>query len=314
MISYRYWTRELGSAPDIVGRTLRLRGHPYTIVGVTPRGFTGMTPILSPDLWVPMAAALEVEPLGMHDVVPSPTGTTRLDRRGDRWMFMKGRLKPGATIDQAAANLDVIMARLAATNPATNANRRIAVKPTSDVHFHPAFDPQILPAAAGLMVVVGLVLLIACANVASMLLSRASGRQKEIGIRLAIGASRWRLVRQLVTESLVMSALGAAAGVVLAWWITRIVGSLSLPIPFPLAFDLRIDTRALLFTLRRDARGGAARRPDSGGEGVAVERHRRSARREDRVARRRPGRGRSATSSSPARWRSPPRCSSSRRC
>jgi len=248
MISYRYWTRELGGTPDVVGRTLRLRGHPYTIVGVTPSGFSGMTSILSPDLWVPMTAALEVEPIGMHDVVPSPTGTTRLDRRGDRWIFMKGRLKPGATIGQAAANLDVVMARLEAANPATNTNRRIAVKPTSEVHFHPAFDPQILPAAAGLMVVVGLVLLVACANVASMLLSRASGRQKEIGIRLAIGASRGRLVRQLVTESLVMSAIGAAAGVILAWWITGIVASLSLPSPFPLAFDLRIDMRALLFT------------------------------------------------------------------
>ncbi len=248
MVSYRYWTRELGGGPDVVGRTLRLRGHPYTIVGVTPRGFGGMTSILSPDLWVPMTAALEVDPLGLHDVVPSPTGTTRLDRRGDRWMFMKGRLKPGATVEQASANLDLVMSRLEATYPATNKNRRIAVRPTSAVHFHPAFDPQILPAAAGLMIVVGLVLVIACANVASMLLSRASGRQKEIGIRLAIGATRGRLVRQLVTESLVMSVIGAAAGIVLAWWIIRIVGSLSLPIPFPLAFDLRIDTRALLFT------------------------------------------------------------------
>jgi predicted permease len=248
MISYRYWTSDLGAAPDVVGRTLRLRGQPYTIVGVTPRGFTGMTSMLSPDLWVPMSAALEVDPIGMHDVVPSPTGTTRLDRRGDRWIFMKGRLKPGATIDQAAANLDVLMVRLESANPATNKNRRIAMKPTREVHVHPAFDPQILPAAAGLMVVVGLVLLVACANVASMLLSRASGRQKEIGIRLAIGASRGRLVRQLVTESLVMSAIGAVAGVILAWWIMGIVASLSLPIPFPIAFDLRIDMRALLFT------------------------------------------------------------------
>jgi macrolide transport system ATP-binding/permease protein len=248
MISYRYWTRELGAAPDVVGRTLGLRGRPFTIVGVAPRGFSGMTSILSPDLWVPMSAALEVEPIGLHDVVPSPTGTTRLDRRGDRWMFLKGRLKPGVTIDRAAANLDVLMARFESANPATNKNRRIAVKPTSNVHFHPALDPQILPAAAGLMAVVGLVLLIACANVASMLLSRATGRQKEIGIRLAIGATRGRLVRQLVTESLVMSAIGAAAGTLLAWWITWIVGSLDLPVPFPMAFDLRIDARALLFT------------------------------------------------------------------
>ena len=248
MISYPYWSRELGASRDVVGRSLRLRGHPFTIVGVAPPGFAGMNSILSPDLWVPMSAAQDVEPIGLHDVVPSPTGTTRLERRGDRWMFMKGRLKPGVTLDRAAANLDVLMARLEAANPATNRNRRIAMKPTSAVHFHPALDPQILPAAAGLMVVVGLMLLIACANVASMLLSRASGRQKEIGIRLALGATRGRLVRQLVTESLVMSAIGAVAGTFLAWWITWLVGSLHLPIPFPVAFDLRIDRRALIFT------------------------------------------------------------------
>ena len=227
-------------------------------------------------------------------------------------MFVKGRLKPGATIGQAAANLDVLMARLEAANPATNKNRRIAVKPTSEVHFHPAFDPQILPAAGGLMVVVGLVLLIACANVASMLLARASGRQKEIGIRLAIGASRGRLVRQLVTESLVMSVIGAAAGMVLAWWITRIVGSLSLPIPFPVAFDLRIDTRALLFTSGATLAAGllAGLIPAAKASRSSVVADLRG---EKIVSRAAGWGGRSATCSSPARWRSPPRSSSRRR-
>src|SRR5581483_4211916 len=138
MISYQYWARELGANPAIIGRTLKLRGNQYTIVGVAPRGFNGMTSILSPDLWVPMSAAMEIEPVGMHDVTPSPTGTSRLDRRGDRWMFMKGRLKAGVSVDQARANLDVLMARLEAANPATNKDRRMTVKSTSDVHFHPA--------------------------------------------------------------------------------------------------------------------------------------------------------------------------------
>jgi predicted permease len=106
-----------------------------------------------------------------------------------------------------------------------------------------------MPIAAGLMLVLGLMLLIACANVASMLLARAIGRQKEIGIRLAIGASRGRLVRQLVTESVVLSVIGAIAGIAVAWWITRVVSSLRLPLPFPIAFDLRIDGRVLLFTI-----------------------------------------------------------------
>jgi predicted permease len=248
MISAKYWAREFGSSPNAIGATLKLRGDPYTIIGVTPRGFTGMTPVLSPELWVPVSASLAVEPFGMHDVVPSPTGASRLDRRGDRWLFMRGRLKPGKTFEAARANLDLVTGRINAANPATNAGRQVAVKRTSEVHLHPSLDPGVVPAAAGLMIVVGLVLLIACANVASMLLARASGRQREIGIRLAIGATRARLARQLVTESVVMSAIGAAAGVLLAWWLTRVVMSLPLPIPIPLAFDLRIDGRVLAFT------------------------------------------------------------------
>jgi macrolide transport system ATP-binding/permease protein len=249
MVSRRYWTRELGSAPDAVGRILRIRGSSYTIVGVAPAAFNGMVPILAPEMWIPVSASLDVEPVGMHDAVPSPTGTNRLDRRADRWLFMRGRLKPGATIEQARANFTVLASRLAADNPATNRDRHIAVKRTSDVHFHPSLDPVVVPIAAGLMAVVGLVLLIACANVASMLLARASSRHKEIGIRLAIGASRGRLMRQLVTEAVVLSLLGAASGTLLAWWITSVVASLSLPLPIPLAFDLRIDGRVLAFTL-----------------------------------------------------------------
>jgi len=249
MVSERYWARELASAPDVVGRTLRIRGNPFTIVGVAPESFHGMVPILSPELWIPVSASLEVEPVGMHDTIPSPTGTTRLDRRGDRWMFMRGRLKEGRTIDEARANLEVVMSAMAREHSATNKGRSVSLKATSDVHFHPMADPVVVPIAAGLMAVVGLVLLIACANVASMLLARASSRQKEIAIRLAIGASRARLTRQLVTEALVMSLAGAVAGTLLAWWLTSIVASLSLPLPIPLAFELKIDGRVLAFTL-----------------------------------------------------------------
>ena len=249
MVSHRYWVRELASAPDAVGRTLRVRGTPYTIVGVAPASFTGMVPVLAPELWIPASASLEVEPIGMHDTVPSPVGANRLDRRGDRWLFLRARLKPGTTPAEAEANLKLVTARLEEANPQTNKARRALVRATSDVHFHPAADSTILPIAGGLMIVVGLVLLTACANVASMLLARASGRQREIGIRLAIGASRGRLVRQLVTEALVMSLFGAAVGTLLAWWVTSIVTSISLPLPFPLTFNVHIDARVLLFTI-----------------------------------------------------------------
>jgi len=249
MVSHRYWTRELGSAPDVLGRLVRIRGVAYAIVGVAPAAFNGMVPVLSPELWMPVSASLDVEPVGMHDAVPSPSGTTRLDRRADRWLFMRARLKPGRLIEDARANLTVLMSQIEAANPVTNKGRRLSFKATRDVHFHPAADPIVVPIAAGLMIVVGLVLLIACANVASMLLARASARQREIGIRLAIGASRGRLIRQLVTEAILISLLGAIAGTLLAWWMTSLAAALSLPLPIPLAVDLRIDARVLAFTL-----------------------------------------------------------------
>ncbi|HEY7292365.1 MAG TPA: ABC transporter permease [Vicinamibacterales bacterium] len=249
MVSYRYWTRELGSTTDLSNRMLRIRGMPYAIVGVTPPTFTGMVPILSPEIWIAVASSLDVEPVGMHDVTPSPSGNSRLERRGDRWLFMRGRLKAGRTFEQARANLALIGTRLAEQYPATNKDRDVSVRRTSDVHFHPAADPLILPIAKLLMVVVALVLLVACLNVASMLLARASARQREIGVRLAIGASRGRLIRQLVTETVVLSLLGAVAAVILASWLTSIVGSINLPTPIPLAFNVRIDVRVLVFTL-----------------------------------------------------------------
>ena len=113
MVSHRYWTRELASAPDV---DRPHRPHPRQRLHASSASrrawFNGMVPVLSPELWMPVAASLDVEPVGMHDTVPSPTGTTRLDRRADRWLFMRARLKPGATVDEARANLAVLMARL----------------------------------------------------------------------------------------------------------------------------------------------------------------------------------------------------------
>jgi len=248
VISYRAWNREYGASPSVIGQAIRIHGQPYTIVGVLPSEFIGMVPLIAPEVWTPMTYVDDVEPGGIISVVPSPTGNTRLERRGMRWMFVKGRLKPGVTVDQAAANLRLIGKQLQTTYLPTNKDRDVAVMPTRDVHIHPVADRALLPIAMGLMVVVGLVLLIACANVASMLLARASGRQKEIGIRLAIGASRARLVQQLLSESAVMATLGAAAGIALAWTLTRLAMSIQLPIPIPLSFALRIDSRVLIFT------------------------------------------------------------------
>ena len=249
VLSHRSWTRDFGASAQAVGQTLRIHGQSYRIVGVTPEGFTGMMPMLSPELWTAIAHIDDVEPGGIQDSVPSPTGTSRLDRRGQRWLFVKGRLKPGVTLEQAAANISVVAQQLAATWSQTNKDRKVSAKRTSDVHIHPDADRTLLPIASGLMVVVGMVLLIACANVASMLLARASGRQKEIGIRLAIGANRLRIVRQLITESLVMALMGSLAGMALAWLLLRGAMAMTIPIPIPLTLGLQMDLRVLAFSM-----------------------------------------------------------------
>ncbi len=246
VISHGLWQRAYGSAADVLTRTITIHGQSYAIVGVTPEAFSGMVPMLQPEVWLPLAWVHEVEPAGIQHSVPSPTGKTRLDRRGQRWLFVRGRLRDGVTAARAEANLQVIMRQLAAAHPRTNDAFPVAV--AAAVRVHPTADKAIRPAAAGLMIGIGLVLLIACANVANMLLARASGRQKEIGVRLAIGATRGRLIRQLLTESIVLAACGAAVGVGLAAVLLRLVDVIPLPIPVPLAFGMRIDGRVLLFT------------------------------------------------------------------
>jgi len=246
MISHRVWRHEYGGDPAVLGRTLLIHGQPYAIVGVVSESYTGMLPVLQPELWTTAAWVEEVEPAGIQDIVPSP-GETRLERRGQRWMFLKGRLKDGETREHAEANLQSIMTQLVAAFPKSNEHRAIAT--ASNVRVHPVADRMLRPVAAGLMVAIGLVLLVACANVANMLLARASGRQKEIGIRLAIGASRGRLIRQLVTESLVLAALGAFGGIALAALAIRGIAAMPLPIPVPIAMDLHIDARVLFFTI-----------------------------------------------------------------
>lgn len=250
VISHRMWQREFGGDPAIAGKSLTLRGQPYTIAGVAPAAFTGVVPLLTPELWLPITQVDEVEPAGVYDSVPSPVGKTTLERRGTRWMFIKGRLKPGTSAAQAHANVALIGTQLKAANPVTNKDRKMAAVPTEDVRLLvPQAGGVLSLGAAGLMGIVGLVLLIACANVAGMLLARASARRREIGVRLAMGASRGRLIQQLLVEGLLLGLLGAVAATGLAWALVQGMQTIPLPLPVDVAFDLRIDARVLSFSL-----------------------------------------------------------------
>lgn len=246
VISHRVWGRDYGRDANVLNRTIHIHGQPYTIVGVLPPDFTGMVPMLRAEMWLPVAWVEEIEPAGIQDAVPSPTGNTRIERRGQRWMFIKARLKEGETFERANANMRLISSQLTAEHPKTNANRPVIV--AKNVRLHPQADAMIRPIAAGLMVGIGLVLLIACANVTNMLLARASGRRREIGVRLAIGASRGRLVRQLLTESVVLAGCGAVAGVGVSAALLLLIDRMPLPVTIPIALNLHLDLRVLFFT------------------------------------------------------------------
>ena len=247
VISSGLWGRAFGSDPDVVGRSLGIGTQSYLVVGVAPPEFLGMPPIPGPDLWVPIAWAEDVTPTGITTSVDSP-GETLLDRRGERWMFVKGRLREDVTVARAGASLGAIMADLVAAWPESNEDRQVSLTLTDDVRLPPQVAGAVRLGAAGLMLVVGVVLLVACANVTGMLLARAAARRREIAVRLSVGASRGRLVRQLLTEGLVLSSLGAVAGLGLAWSVLRLLAGVEPPVPLPISFEFSLDARAFLFT------------------------------------------------------------------
>jgi predicted permease len=290
VLSYRMWQRDFGGDDAVVGRALQLRGQPYAIVGVAPASFTGVIPLIVPDLWVPITAIEEVEPAGINDNVPSPTGRTRLERRGSRSFFVKGRLRPGVSVAEANAQVALLGTRLASAHPETNRNRRMSAFATRDVRFLvPQAGGPLALGSGAVMSVVGLVLLIACANVAGMLLARASARRREIAVRLAIGASRLQLVRQMLAEGLALGLGGAVVALGLAWALVRLLLSMRLPLPSAVVFDLRLDSRVLLFGLAVAAVSGllAALTPALRASALTVAGDLRGGRAESRVAGRR---------------------------
>jgi predicted permease len=247
ILNYGFWQREFGADQEIIGQTFKMNGTTYTVVGVAPPEFTGTLPGVAPELWLPMMMVDEVEPSGMIMQQGSESGEGWLDRRGYRYLFMKGRLKPEASLEQARAQVETIMARLEQQYPDTNEDRSPILMPASDVRIHPMIDSMLTPVAGVMMGVVAMVLLIACANVANMLLARASARAREIALRMALGSGRLRLVTQLLTESVMLAVLGGAVGLLLAYWTTRLIAAFEPPGPITLSLDLGIDVRVFGF-------------------------------------------------------------------
>jgi predicted permease len=235
VISHAFWNRRFASDSTVLGQMLRVKGRPVEIIGVMPPKFKGLLVGFSSELWLPLTANVSFS-------------ADDLDDRQSRWLLMKGRLRPGVTPDQAQAGLDVLAGQLAAAYPESNADRRFPVIPTNDVRLHPMIDRALVPVAALLMTVVGLLLLIVCTNLANLLLARALARRKEIAIRLAIGAGRGRLVRQLLTESVLLALLGGVLGLAVAWGTVELLVRFQPPILFRLSLDLGIDGRVLAFT------------------------------------------------------------------
>ena len=248
VVSSRLSERTFGRDPGILGRSLRIRSQPYLVVGVAPPGFAGLVPVLDADLWTPMTRVGDVTTVGIRSFVESPGGIP-LERRGTRWLFVKGTLRDGVTPARATASLDVIMANLAAAWPDSNEDRQVSLTLTEDVRLPPQLAGPMDVASGGPMLLVGVVLLVACPNVMGMLLVRAAARRREIGVRLALGAGRGRLVRQLLTESLLLSSFGARAGLGLAWSLLRVFSAASSLVDmFPITFDFVPGVRAFVFT------------------------------------------------------------------
>jgi macrolide transport system ATP-binding/permease protein len=235
VLSYAYWQRRFAGDQAIVGKQVTINNTPITIIGVAPEGFIGSFLGVSSSAWVPMAMQKEM------------MGGDRMNQRGNGWFQSIVRLKPGVSQAQAQAEATSIMAQLEQEHRNFNDGRRLRIVQTWEAPF--GAQTVLAPLLGVLSILVALVLVIACANVANLLLSKAVSRRREVAVRLSLGASRMRLIRQLLTESLLLDVAAGTVGVVMAYWTMDVIMAFVPPVDMPIDLGLRMDATTLLFAL-----------------------------------------------------------------
>ncbi len=235
VLGHDFWKSQFGGTSAAVGSTVWLNGIPFTIIGVAPEAFTGVDQLVKASLFVPLAMS------------PRLGSINYLEQRDFHWLTVKGRLKPGVATAQANADLGRIAARLEQMYPQSNRNRRVEVQ--TELQLRVRQSPPNAALVLMLLVLAVCVLLVACANVTGLLLSRARGRSREMAVRLAIGASRAALIRQLLLENLLLAFVGGLAGISLAYAGARFTNNIPIPSDVPLAFHASVDRRMLFFTV-----------------------------------------------------------------
>jgi putative ABC transport system permease protein len=240
VLGYGLWQRRFGGDRSIVGKPLTLNQQPYTVIGVAPKSFQGTFTVGSPDVWIPDA---------MHDQVL--TGVTKdwFNERRPLMMTVFGRLKPGVSLKQGEANLQAIATQLAKEFPNENEGRNVRLLPLGDTTVGANGRNAVVQAGALLMTVVGLVLLIACANLANLLLARGADRRRELAVRMSLGATRSRLVTLLLTESVLLALAGGGAGLAISIGFRSALLAFRPPFLNPGDIDLTMDPRVLVFTM-----------------------------------------------------------------
>ena len=236
VLSHQFWLRRFNGDPAVVGRTIQVNGSPLTVIGVAPERFHGTT-VLTTDVWVP---------INMVGELSARRSSSMLASRDSVWLVMGARLKPGVTIQQAQTELTNIARALEQEYPEANRGKGLRVAASAPI---PGNGAPVAAFMAVLMGIVSLVLVIACANVAGVLLARASARRREIAVRLAIGAGRGRLSRQMLVESSLLFLIGGSAGLALARVLTTLLVTLLPALPLPIDVSLPLDARASVFTL-----------------------------------------------------------------